>query len=133
MTRRLGAGGEDSRGERGSGTVLAVGVVAVVLTITLAVLAVVSAVNAGHHARAAADLGALAGAMRYQTDPGGACGEASRVAALNGGALEGCVASPDGRIEVTVTSRVAWRVWGLGRGEATARAVAGPDDTEAPP
>ncbi len=127
MTRGFGAGGGDPRGERGSGTVLAVGVVAVVLTITLAVLAVVSAVTAGHQARAAADLGALAGAVRYQTDPGGACGEAARIVVLNGGSLDGCSIGADGRVEVTASRRVAWRVWGLGRDQATARAVAGPD------
>lgn len=113
-------------GDRGSGTVLAVGVVAVLLSLTLAVLAVVAAVVAGHRARAAADLGALAGAVRYQQDPASACAESGRVVALNGAALESCATAGDGRVEVVASSPVRWRIWGLGRDRATARALAGP-------
>ena len=107
--------------DRGSGTVLAVTLTGVVLTVTLAALVLGSAVVASHRARLAADLAALAGAGQAQTaaGAGAACGEAGRVAALNGATLRSCsVEGGDVLLVVSVSAGLT--------GQATARSRAGP-------
>jgi secretion/DNA translocation related TadE-like protein len=86
--------------------------------------AAVGAARVGRHeARTAADLGALAGAMRAIEGQAAACAEAERFVAANGGRIVAC--DVDGlevvvHVEVTVTS-----LPGLVR-HATAAARAGP-------
>lgn len=111
----------------GSGTVLAIGVVAGLPTLLVSALVLASVLVAGQQARAAADLAALAGLGRVVTGHGEAtaCGVAAEVARDNGGQLGSCVTVPtDGepwpRVRVTVTSTVAGTPW-----TTTARAVAG--------
>ncbi|MGA4923262.1 Rv3654c family TadE-like protein, partial [Bacillus subtilis] len=73
-------------GERGSGTVLAAGLVAVIATLLLAGLLVAAVAVAGQRARTAADLAALAGAGEAVTgaDEVRVCEVARQVAARNG-------------------------------------------------
>jgi secretion/DNA translocation related TadE-like protein len=100
------------------------GVIASVLILTIFGLLLASAVLASHRARAAADLAALAGAavlMQGGTEPA-ACGSAARVAALNRGRLEQCLASgTEVRLSVDVLAGMK------GVGVASARSRAGPD------
>jgi secretion/DNA translocation related TadE-like protein len=109
--------------DRGSSSLLVVGLIGVVLVITVGALALASAVVASHHARTAADLGALAGAMalRDGASRDQACAAAGSVAVANGAVLQSC-AVDDGRSLVVVTERraAAWPV------PATARSRAGP-------
>lgn len=104
-------------GERGSGAVLATAVCATLLTCVVAALAVVAVVLAGHRARAAADLAALA-AMGATTDGRDPCAAAQVTAGRNGARLVDC--RPAGtvvRVRVVVTA--AGR-WGVARAEAVA-------------
>lgn len=114
------------RPDRGSGSVLVLGVVALLVVVTVGALCIASAVEAGHRARLAADLAALAGADAMRpglTGPkarGSGCAEAAAVANANGAVLRRCsVHGPD--LEVLVAVPVRW-----GAGQAVARAVAGP-------
>jgi secretion/DNA translocation related TadE-like protein len=111
------------RRDRGSATVLAVGVVAVLLMLTASGLLLLSAVVASHRARAAADLAALAGAAALVRGPPGttACGSAWQVARANGGHLAQCHVLGEA-LEVTVEVTP----WPDRLGRATAVARAGP-------
>jgi secretion/DNA translocation related TadE-like protein len=113
--------------ERGSGTVLAVGVVAGLSSLLVLALLVVAVLSAGQRARTAADLAALAGAGRLVQGEGErtACAVAAQVAEDNDGSVRSCgatVVGPDPwpRLRVIVTSEVAGTPW-----LATAEAVAG--------
>lgn len=113
--------------DRGSSTVLAIGVVAGLATVLIMALALVAALVAGQQARTAADLAALAAAGRLVEGAGepAACAVAAQVAEANNAALESCTTRPAGTApwpEVLVrTSRaVAGTGW-----TATARAAAG--------
>lgn len=109
--------------DRGSGSVLVVGVVLALLVLTAGGLVVGSAVVASGRARTAADLAALAGAAALQrgSSSGGACAEAGRVASANGSRLMGCAVGGFD-VEVTASSGAA-----LVAGVAVARSRAGPD------
>jgi secretion/DNA translocation related TadE-like protein len=110
--------------ERGSATVVMLGVIASVLILTVSGLLLASAVLASHRARAGADLAALAAAavlMQGGTEPA-ACGSAARVAALNRGRLEQCLASG---VEVWLSVDVEASMKGVGVASASSRA--GPD------
>jgi secretion/DNA translocation related TadE-like protein len=100
-----------SRGDRGSASVwvLAVGLVVIVVAQTVAMIA--SATVAGHRAQAAADLAALAGALRILDGESAACARAAEVSVRNGASLVACRA--DG-FDVVVTVEVAAgsAVWG---------------------
>lgn len=116
-----------ARPEAGSGTVLAIGVVAGVATVLVTALVLASVLVAGQQARSAADLAALAGMGRVVSGYGepDACAVAARVARDNGGHLSGCRTVPaDGepwpRLRVTVTRAVAGTPW-----TTTAEAVSG--------
>lgn len=130
------------RGDRGSGTVLVLGVVAVVVLVT-GMLGVLAASFLAHaRAQAAADLAALAGAERLQrqsvfpdaAEPASApagdpCLLAAAVAERNGGRSTGCETGAPGTAESgTVTVQVA--VDGPA-GVARARARAGPSPVAA--
>ena len=122
MTAGLGRG-ERPSDDRGSATVVMLGVIAALLMLTVSGLLLASAVLASHRARAAADLAALAAAgvlMRGQP-ASAACESAARVAAVNHGRVQQCIASgTEVRLSVAVPAGVR------GLGVATARSRAGP-------
>jgi secretion/DNA translocation related TadE-like protein len=111
--------------ERGSATVWLAGLAALIVLATLAAVLQGSAVVARHRAATAADLAALAAAVRVPDGRAAACAAASTLAIRNGGSLTRCVLSGDD-VEVEVTRRVAFGH--LGSWAATARARAGPVD-----
>jgi secretion/DNA translocation related TadE-like protein len=89
-----------SRGDRGSGSVLALGLVAAVIGVTAGGLVVVGASAAQARAAAAADLSALAAAdVAVGLTPGVPCAAADEVARHNGAALDRCAQRG---VEVTV-------------------------------
>ncbi len=111
------------RDQRGSATVVMLGVIALVLMLTITGLMLASAVLASHRARAAADLGALAaaGVLMRGGPVIAACESAAQVAARNHGRLLVCLASgTEVRLRVAVVAGVT------GVGVASARSRAGP-------
>lgn len=115
------------RGERGSGTLLMVGVMSVVGIFFGVALLVSGYLLAAHRARGAADLAALSGAGAYQQgrDP---CEQAARTARANAARITGCdqVGDPvDFVVSVSIAVDVRTRVPGLPR-TVPARAHAGP-------
>ncbi len=107
------------RGERGSGTVLAVAVVGVISILLVGALTVAGAVLGAHRARAAADLAALAAAasLAWAESTSIACAQAATTARLNGADLTSCAV--DGA-EAWVTTRATvpflpWSARGLAR------------------
>ena len=113
--------------ERGSMTILAVGLTAAILVVLAGALAVASAVEASHRARAAADLSALAGADAWQAGAGPAqvCDRAGELARGNSAELEECWPEGDGSVTTAVTVSVRWPLAGAGHGTARAQARAG--------
>jgi len=111
--------------ERGSATVVMLGVIAAVLMLTISGLFLASAVLASHRARAAADLAALAsaGVLMRGESPVAVCQSAARVAAANHGRVQGCVAVGT---EVRLTIAVPTGMKGLGVATARSRAGSGP-------
>lgn len=121
---RVGTGKE---GERGSGSVLVLGVMTVVTALFVTALLVATYVVGAHRARSAADLAALSGAAAYEQgdDP---CGQARRTARANGARLTGCDRVGDlvdFVVSVSVAVEVEVRVPGLPR-SVPGRAHAGP-------
>lgn len=136
------------RSDRGSGTVLVLGLLGVVVALAGLVVLVGAVVVARHHAESAADLAALAaagsdgldgpdpvpagvtlGGTGAGTGPGGpGCRRAEAVATAGGGSLASCRRLDDGSyvvrvvVPVTVTSSLLPAVGDL---RATARARAG--------
>jgi secretion/DNA translocation related TadE-like protein len=104
-----------------------VAVVAAVFLLTVAGVAVASAVLAVHRARAAADLGALAGAvvLAQGESPPSACRAARAVVARNGAVLLDCGSGADGSVVVRAGTRVTLGLPGQ-PGAASASARAGP-------
>ncbi|MCL2090707.1 MAG: flp pilus-assembly TadE/G-like family protein [Micrococcales bacterium] len=92
------------RGDRGSGTVLVLGLVAVALVLATTLVGLGQVVAGRARAQTAADLAALAAATRLQTtaDIGDACDLAGQVAARNGADLAGCAHEGGGVVQVTV-------------------------------
>ncbi|GAB47426.1 flp pilus-assembly TadE/G-like family protein [Mobilicoccus pelagius] len=133
----------DRRGEEGSATVTALGVVGVLLVLLLATLTLGAASGAAHRAQSAADLAALAGARPAggagaagatgtagaagtvgASRASGGCAQARRIAELHGAVLREChVDGADLEVEVAVTPAGPARRFG----DAVARARAGPD------
>ena len=105
--------------ESGAASVLALAAVTVLVSAAMPVALVTSVLVHHRHAVRAADLAALAGAQRSLHDAGAACSAAARVAAENGGRLDGCTLV-DGSVVVTVDVRT--RVALVPDVEATARA-----------
>ena len=124
----LGQATRSSR-ERGSVTVVMVGVIASLLIVTISGLLLASAVLASHRARAAADLAGLAAAdvLMRGGPAGAACESAAQVAAMNHGRMEECSAAGT---EVQLSVSVAAGVKGVG--DASARSRAGPAPSDAP-
>ena len=109
--------------ERGSATVLALGLIGALASLGVAALVLGSAVIASQRARAAADLAALAGASQVLrgAPAGQACHAAARVARTNGGHVTSCTVDGSSlRVVVGVPADAP------GLGSATARARAGP-------
>lgn len=138
--------GRAGSAERGSGTVLTVGLVAVVLMLIVAISLLAQAQSARGAAQTAADLGALAAAQHLVggsgdeggndlgvdgssgTGSAGAAAEGSRACAIartvvvaNGSSLTGCALLGGGVVRLT-TARSS------GLGVATASARAGPSE-----
>jgi secretion/DNA translocation related TadE-like protein len=105
--------------QRGSGSVLVIGVVAVIVTVGLASVHLAGAVANRHAAQATADAAALAGAFHAGRGEAG-CSAAAQVAVANGAVLTSC--SQEGR-EVWVSVEV--RAGGV-LPPASGRARAGP-------
>ncbi len=113
-------------GDRGSATIWVLACTALVLLVGVAVSLRTSAVLARHRAESAADLAALAAAVRigYLTD---VCGGAAPVAQANGASLVRCSprVADDGRsgvVDVAVSVRIRLPGLGTRRSIATARA-----------
>ena len=111
--------------DRGSATVWLAGLAALIVLMALAALLQGSAVIARHRAASAADLAALAAALRVPDGAVAACAAASEIALRNGGSLTRCAVSGDD-VEVEVTRPLVLGT--LGSWAATARALAGPVD-----
>jgi secretion/DNA translocation related TadE-like protein len=124
--------GRDVDRERGSGTVLAVGLIGVIATLLVAGLLVAAVAIAGQRARTAADLAALAAAGAAVTggDVAASCRVAQELAARNGAVLTACTlvhnrgdAGEDAAlpaVDLTVTRAVGGTGWTV-----TARSRAG--------
>ena len=117
-------------GERGSGTVLVLGVIGVLLALAVGVTALIRAQAAAGRARLAADLAALGGATALNsiTAPADPCAVAGGVARANGAVLSSCAVTGE---DVVVEVGVRVQVLGVGR-TATAAARAGPVDAPGP-
>lgn len=122
-----GAPASSPAGERGSGSVLVLGLVAAVVVGVLLLAVLGGAVAARHRAQTAADLAALAAAeVSLGRRSGEPCTAARAVAVANGGRLVRCEAHEDGSVLVTVTVAPAGPVARLGTAKASARAGAQP-------
>jgi secretion/DNA translocation related TadE-like protein len=110
-------------GDRGSASLWVLGVGLAVLLFAGAVAAAGSVLVAKHRAQAAADLGALAGAVHAAEGPDVACAWAGQVTEGNGASLVECLV--DG-LDVVVTVNVEPAGVGRAVGPARARARAGP-------
>ena len=113
--------------ERGSATVLALGVVGAVLVLLAGGVAVGGAVRAAHQAQASADLASLAAAVALQQGaaPEAACRRAAEMAGANGADVRACSPAADESISVRVSVDLPDPLGGL-PGSATATARAGP-------
>ncbi|MBD5785327.1 histidine kinase [Cellulosimicrobium terreum] len=112
-------------GERGSGTVLVLAVVAALLVCLLALAALAQAQRARGSAQAGADLAALAAAtaLRDGWDP---CARAGEVAVRNDVTVTACAPVGDGSVRVDVASTSGVDVLGVRLGSTHASARAGP-------
>ncbi|MHA7135485.1 Rv3654c family TadE-like protein [Oerskovia turbata] len=121
MTGRRAVAERHGVPERGSGTVLALGLIAVVLVLGLALAALASAQAARGQAQAAADLAALAAATARQRGVD-ACPTASQTALRNGATVVACAEQGDGAVRVDVTREATGWAGALGTARAAARA-----------
>jgi len=94
--------------QRGSGTMLIVGVMALLLMIAGGLSVLGGYAVAGHRARAAADLSALSGATAHQRG-GDACASAADLAQRNGASLLSCRVTGLSQFVVTVQVSVTIR------------------------
>ncbi len=116
---------ELTRGQQGSGTVLAIGVVAFVTALTLALVPLGAGLLAKSSSALAADASALAAAdVAIGLSPGFPCQAAAEIASANGATLVDCRA--DG---VIVTVRVEVR---FGEFRISSVATAGPPGSPGP-
>ena len=112
--------------EEGSGTVLALTIIAALLVLTVVIAGLIGAVSANRRASAAADLSALAAADAYRgLTEGDPCAVATDLAERHGAHLESCT-FPDRpkTVEVTVAVPVAGPMSALGPARVRARAGA---------
>lgn len=116
----------DEYSEEGSGTVLALTIIAALLVLTVVIAGLIGVVSANRRASAAADLSALAAADAYRgLTEGDPCAVAADLAARHGAHLESCT-FPDRpeTVEVTVAVPVAGPMGILGPARVRARAGA---------
>lgn len=112
--------------EEGSGTVLALTIIAALLVVTVVITGLIGVVSANRRASAAADLSALAAADAYRgLTEGDPCAVAADLAERHGAHLESCT-FPDRpeTVEVTVAVPVAGPMGALGPARVRARAGA---------
>lgn len=112
--------------EEGSGTVLALTIIAALLVVTVVIAGLIGAVSANRRASAAADLSALAAADAYRgLTEGDPCAVAADLVERHGAHLESCT-FPDRpeTVEVTVAVPVAGPMGMLGPARVRARAGA---------
>lgn len=110
------------RGDRGSGAILALGVIGATVAVVLTVIPVTGAFVASQRVVNAADAAALAAAdVASGAVPGVACQQATAAASLNGAVLDGCELS--GAVALVSVSG-SWWVFSL-----SAVARAGPPGT----
>lgn len=120
------ASSENQRLEEGSGTVLALTIIAALLVVTVVIAGLIGVVSANRRASAAADLSALAAADAYRgLTEGDPCAVAADLAERHGARLESCT-FPDRpeTVEVTVVVPVAGPMGMLGPARVRARAGA---------
>ena len=116
----------DEYSEEGSGTVLALTIIAALLVLTVVIAGLIGVVSANRRASAAADLSALAAADAYRgLTEGDPCAVAADLAERHGAHLESCT-FPDRpeTVEVTVAVPVAGPMGALGPARVRARAGA---------
>ena len=116
----------EERPEEGSGTVLALTIIAALLVVTVVIAGLIGVVSANRRASAAADLSALAAADAYRgLTEGDPCAVAADLAERHGAHLESCT-FPDRpeTVEVTVAVLVAGPMGVLGPARVRARAGA---------
>ena len=94
--------------ERGSATLLMVGVLVVLLATGLAVICAAGYVAAAHAARAAADLAALSGAVAIESGADG-CAAAGKIASDNHVRLVSCDHVGD-QVEFVISVQVAHKI-----------------------
>lgn len=114
--------------DRGSGTVVAVGLIGLVASLLVVAVLLAAAVLAVHRARGAADLAAIGAARTVLLggDQGRACREAAALVEANNADMESCsVRGDDVSVEASVPLPAALRT--LGHSRAHARAKAGPE------
>ncbi len=117
--------------ERGSATVLGLGVLGVVLSVLVAGLVLAAVSTAAARARSAADLGAIGAAQELLHGAGqaGVCGRAAEIVLANGADLQACevaTASAAGqgpRVSVEVRSPTGLQLWPWAPGRAVAGLV----------
>ena len=112
--------------EEGSGTVLALTIIAALLVLTVVIAGLIGVVSANRRASAAADLSALAAADAYRgLTEGDPCAVAADLAERHGAHLESCT-FPDRpeTVEVTVAVPVSGPMGVLGPARVRARAGA---------
>lgn len=120
------AASKNQRPEEGSGTVLALTIIAALLVVTVVIAGLIGVVSANRRASAAADLSALAAADAYRgLTEGDPCAVAANLAERHGARLESCT-FPDRpeTVEVTVAVPVAGPMGMLGPARVRARAGA---------
>lgn len=116
----------EERPEEGSGTVLALTIIAALLVLTVVIAGLIGVVSANRRASAAADLSALAAADAYRgLTEGDPCAVAADLAERHGAHLESCT-FPDRpeTVEVTVAVPVVGPMGMLGPARVRARAGA---------
>ena len=124
----------EEHSEEGSGTVLALTIIAVLLVVTVVIAGLIGVVSANRRASAAADLSALAAADAYRgLTAGDPCAVAADLAERHGAHLESCT-FPDRpeTVEVTVAVPVAGPMGALGPARVRARAGAEHPEEERP-
>ena len=116
----------EEHSEEGSGTVLALTIIAALLVVTVVIAGLIGVVSANRRASTAADLSALAAADAYRgLTEGDPCAVAADLAERHGAHLESCT-FPDRpeTVEVTVAVPVAGPMGALGPARVRARAGA---------
>lgn len=116
----------EEKPEEGSGTVLALTIIAALLVLTVVIAGLIGVVSANRRASAAADLSALAAADAYRgLTEGDPCAVAAELAERHGAHLESCTfpERPE-TVEVTVAVPVVGPMGVLGPARVRARAGA---------